>query len=528
MLSSKESFTGAAGLLVGVMVWKYFMKKEKDDSSSSFPLPPAGLSLTEFGQMVRDGLLVKNQMKLSKQYGTLFSVRSPFPTILPHIVVCGDVAVHKQLMLQEKKTTTKRKFSTRPKDIAWATRQGEGPSLTSMMSTSEGWKWRKTALLKEFHRKRMVESDRGLLPEIVLTSKELCRRLSKAASSTSTNNKPVAVDDITSHVVIDVVLYFLFGRRIDFDAKIFHSSAQTMLETVFECALNPLYFLLRHIPFTECYKMDRKRDSAWGSIDSVVRDEVNTIMNEVDENIHTSQRKSGAALVSLLKNEPRFRSGGIEALLADIRVFVLAGFETTSHGLSFAFFLLAMYPEVADKIAHEGETVWDKLHSEDTIQIQQALDEAPTAKFLFQEAVRLYPLVPTLPGQCLEDVLVTTSKGENYSLPKGTRLLFANIVMNRQEGGESLNTSQWDISPDKQPFMNTFNRGVHICPGKPLSLLEAHVFLIVAATKFQFVLPPSEHSNNNPSDPMDVMCRAVLTPKDGMPLLIRERNINPN
>jgi len=91
-------------------------------------------------------------------------------------------------------------------------------------------------------------------------------------------------------------------------------------------------------------------------------------------------------------------------------------------------------------------------------------------------------------------------------------VLFTNFVLIRQQAGEALNPSLWEAPPEEQPFTNTFNTGAHVCPGKALSLLEAHVFLLMAATQFEFIIPP-EHKEN----PMDFMDHIMLKPKEGMP-----------
>lgn len=367
------------------------------------------------------------------------------------------------------------------------------------------------------------------MPEIVRTSRKLCQRLSEAALSK--DNKPVEVDLLTSQVVIDVILYFLLGRRIDYNVQVFRYSTQTMLEMAFHCAMKPLHFVLRYLPFTKDYEMVRKRNAAWKAIDDVMEDEIQQVLREMNGEETTmktsSPRQPGSALVSMLAKEPRFRAGGMESLAAEVPVFVLAGFETTAHGLSFAFGLLALHPELADRIAQEGRAVWDKLvvdsHDDDvaTELIRQALEQAPTARRFFLETLRLYPLVPTLPGKCLQDVTVTTSQGEVYGLPQGTQVLFTNFVLNRQQAGEALTSSLWERPPEEQPFTNTFNTGAHVCPGKALSLLEARVFLLMAAIQFEFIIP-REHKEN----PMDFMDHIMLKPKEGMPLLIRERAFN--
>lgn len=145
----------AMGLLLGSLVLfrclflTNFFRKNKLP-----PLPPAGPSLTDFGQEAQNCRLPRHQLTWAQQYGTVYRVDSSLPTmLLPPIVLVGDVAVAQQLLLTE---ASQKKFTSRDKNTAWAAQQGEGPSLTGIVG--EEWKWRKMAFLKEFHCKRMLES----------------------------------------------------------------------------------------------------------------------------------------------------------------------------------------------------------------------------------------------------------------------------------------------------------------------------------------------------------------------------------
>jgi cytochrome P450 len=211
----------------------------------------------------------------------------------------------------------------------------------------------------------------------------------------------------------------------------------------------------------------------------------------------------------MVTKEPRYREN-FDTLVSDMRVFGLAGFETTAHGLSFAFGMLAKHPEWAETIAKEGRAVWELLKTDP----QQALDESPTARYFFLETLRVYPPVPALPGRILEDVEVTTKDGDKYGLEKGCNVLFLNMVLNR-DCGDDFDPSRWKSDP--QPFLNTFNTGPHVCPGKNLSLLEGHVFLLMAATKYKFFFP------GETPESLEYLNTVLLKPKDGMPLIVKER-----
>jgi hypothetical protein len=90
--------------------------------------------------------------------------------------------------------------------------------------------------------------------------------------------------------------------------------------------------------------------------------------------------------------------------------------------------------------------------------------------------------------------------------------------MNCETGGDSFNLKHWDAPAAEQPFLNTFNNNKHNCPGQSLSLLEAHVFLLMAATKFHFAFPNGDETRG-----MEFMDHVVLQPANGMPLIVTER-----
>lgn len=390
--------------------------------------------------------------------------------------------------------------------IQWAITQGEGNSLTAMDNADEDWRWRKNAYLKEFHRKRMGEDQRGLLDVVVETGHRFLEKLN--------DNKelPIEIDLLTTEMAADVVLFFIFGKRIQFDPEVFRQSAATMLDHVYQAATKPWHRLLRLIPFTSFRALDQKRDAAWKAINETLAPEIRGVLDEIDGEKSSTTRRPGSALVSMLSKEPRYREN-FDRLVCDMRVFGLAGFETTAHGLSFAFGMLANYPEWGNAIAKEGRQVWDLLAANP----QQALDQAPTAKYLFLETVRLYPLVPALPGKMLEDVEVTTKDNTTYCLEKGSSVVFMNMVLNRDDCGDTFDPSRWS-NADSQPFLNTFNTGPHVCPGKNLSILEAHVFLLMAATKYEFFFPGEDVPTT-----LEYLNSVLLKPKDGMPLIVKER-----
>ena len=124
----------------------------------------------------------------------------------------------------------------------------------------------------------------------------------------------------------------------------------------------------------------------------------------------------------------------------------------------------------------------------------------------------------------MKDLTIVDSKtSQIYKLPRGTRTFFTNIPLQRHvPDPDSIMPDRWSVhKPEDQPFLHTFQNGPHVCPGKPLSLLEGQVFLLMVATKFDFAFPDGikkvEYDDN-----------MLLRPKNGMPLLVKRRQVEAN
>jgi unspecific monooxygenase len=278
------------------------------------------------------------------------------------------------------------------------------------------------------------------------------------------------------------------------------------------------------------YKMELKMIQAQQVIDAVVETELDLLLEEFNGNkpIHPD-RKEGSVIASLIAKEPKFRIGGKAAMLAEARILVLAGFDTTAHSLAFAMGMMAERPDLADQMAKQGmNALPDKFYNlpqsesvnSETIELlKKALDKTTFVKHFFMEALRLYPLVPALRGECASNIDIVTKDGTHYTLPKGTLTHFLNVPLQRQaiSNPDEICPERWDVPITEQPFLHTFQNGPLRCPGKPLSLLEGHAFLLLIASKFRFEFPKDVtqvqfEDNGN------------LRPRDSMPLVVKRRN----
>ncbi|TBU39902.1 cytochrome P450 [Dichomitus squalens] len=109
-----------------------------------------------------------------------------------------------------------------------------------------------------------------------------------------------------------------------------------------------------------------------------------------------------------------------DGLLGNVFIFMVAGYETSAHTLAYCFILLALYQEEQEKFYQSIKQVLSDGHT-------PTYEEFSTLSYsmaVFNETLRLFPPVITIPKQSAEDTSFTTTNaaGEKRTIPvpKGT------------------------------------------------------------------------------------------------------------
>ena len=536
----------------------------QDGASSSShppPLPKDGPTFQEYLSSMIGGTLTDKQLEWHEKYGSIFMIPSPLKGIVPSFCCISDPQITKELTIT--RTNQNRppySFQTRTELFAKAVRESVGASLAG--SIGNEWKWRRTAFLKEMHKSKLFNEERNLLKEIYTIGEEkLCHQLEQAAIS----KVPIQVDIIATEAAMDTILFFLFGKvLVGYNPNDVRQAAKDTLSYMITSLMDPLFFIKKYIPGTTANQTLRKRNAAWKVFDTLVKDEILIMIEEAKQGTDTGtgtppsscRRYPGSILESWFKNEPKFYERNLDPILGEVRGMVLAGFETTAHALAYSMGMMAERPDLSDKLYEiSTNAILQKKRKNGTIDnydnsneyYSHLLDSTSYVKNFFMEALRLYPLAPSLGGECTEDIVIsvpihtgdnnsnntndggvddtntTTSnqQEQKFTLPKGTNCLFLNFAMQRNSNyldrPNEIDPDRWEKQlQQQQPFLHTFNNGPHACPGKPLSLLEGQIFLTQIASKFKFEFPPG-------IDRVMYDEQMLLRPKDGMPLIVTKR-----
>lgn len=207
---------------------------------------------------------------------------------------------------------------------------------------------------------------------------------------------------------------------------------------------------------------------------------------------------------------------GLE-LRDQVMAFLLAGHETTAHGLTWSLYNLARHPAQDGILQREIEEVLppgpvtladiSKLHY---------------TRQVFDEALRLYPPVWTLSREALAEDAIPLDSGEMLSIPKDTVVMLCCYAVQRRE-------KYWQnpeaFDPDRFSSENSrgrpkfawfpFGGGPRLCLGIRFAQIESVLALALIKQRYTLALLPGQQR-----DPVPVI---TLRPNGPMLFRVRER-----
>eukprot|EP00180_Rhodochaete_pulchella_P002188 Plantae.Rhodophyta-Rhodochaete_pulchella.ctg3289.p1 GENE.Plantae.Rhodophyta-Rhodochaete_pulchella.ctg3289~~Plantae.Rhodophyta-Rhodochaete_pulchella.ctg3289.p1 ORF type:complete len:206 (+),score=28.24 Plantae.Rhodophyta-Rhodochaete_pulchella.ctg3289:35-652(+) len=178
--------------------------------------------------------------------------------------------------------------------------------------------------------------------------------------------------------------------------------------------------------------------------------------------------------------------------------FLIAGHETTSNALSWAFYLLSQHPEVAVKAREEV----DRLCPDLTRMTWESMSNFRYLWGICQETLRLYPPAAITFRVAAEDD-VWEHDGKTYEIPKGTLVFVAPFLVQRLEkswpNAEQFDPMRWlheqpdgtfrKVNPKPYTFI-PFLHGKHMCIGSQFAQYEMLVAMVVLVKRLSWTLQP--------------------------------------
>ncbi|KAF6828429.1 bifunctional p-450-like protein [Colletotrichum plurivorum] len=204
-----------------------------------------------------------------------------------------------------------------------------------------------------------------------------------------------------------------------------------------------------------------------------------------------------------------------ESIMDNLITFLIAGHETTSGLLSFAFYQLLKHPEAYQKAQQEVDSVVGKGQ----IKVDH-LSKLPYINGVLRETLRINATIPLFTVEAFEDTLLAGK----YPVKAGETILnlLARSHLDPHVYGEDAN----EFKPERM-FDDNFNRlnkefpnswkpfgnGMRACIGRPFAWQEALLVMVMLLQNFNFVLDPNYTFGVKQTltiKPKDMHMRAIL------------------
>ncbi len=206
-----------------------------------------------------------------------------------------------------------------------------------------------------------------------------------------------------------------------------------------------------------------------------------------------------------------------EELIDQLGVLFLAGHETTASALTWAFFILAMQPDVVARIRAEvaGVSGHGPVEFEHTKHLHYTRN-------VFRETLRLYPPITFLPRVALQ---ATTLGGRK--IRRGTLIMIAPWALHRHESyWREPNVFDPDrFSPERESELTPgayipFGFGPRVCVGAGVATAEATLILARLARRYEFTVRdparvrPVARLTTRPAE--QIWCRVARADTEGL------------
>ncbi|XP_005180618.3 cytochrome P450 4d8 isoform X2 [Musca domestica] len=238
---------------------------------------------------------------------------------------------------------------------------------------------------------------------------------------------------------------------------------------------------------------------------------------ETNEESDIGSKKRMALLDLLLQATINGKPLSDEDIREEVDTFMFEGHDTTTSALSFTLHLLARHPQIQNKLLAEIRRVYpDEEENKFTL---MNLNELKCMECVIKEVLRLYPSVPIIAREIVEDFKYEHSKLGSGVIPAGTEFMLSLYGMMR-DGTRFEDPLEFRPERHEQHDAGTnfafvpFSAGPRNCVGQKFAMYEMKVILVNILKRFE-LLPLG--------DKVAPILNIVMRSETGMQLGLKER-----
>ncbi|MFC3684920.1 cytochrome P450 [Hydrogenophaga luteola] len=319
---------------------------------------------------------------------------------------------------------------------------------------------------------------KGWLPALCRITERLAQRWDRAAA----DGRALEMTDELKRYTVDVTSLLAFGqdpRTLDHGGTGTGNAIQQHLELIFPAIMRRVMTPFSYWKWVRL-PADRRLDRAIAAVQQHARQCIDEARRRLPGADPTAPRH---ALESMLLHQAGLGLSDAD-LVANVVTLLLAGEDTTAHGLCWTLFYLAAEPALQDTMNLQAQAVLGARNvPADTAQLA-ALEPF---EHLALEAIRLRPVVPfngfESPHETLVAGIAVPARTKIFSLARPPMLdpsRFPEPLRYRPE--------RWATGEVDGRAYQPFGAGARVCPGRSLATAEMRLVLAMLLRRFRVEL----------------------------------------
>ncbi len=239
------------------------------------------------------------------------------------------------------------------------------------------------------------------------------------------------------------------------------------------------------------------------------------IQELLEERRADSQERNDFLSVLLASKDDDGTSMNDEQIIDESLTLFGAGHETTATALTWAWYLLALHPDIYAKVQDEVDSVLQGRSPTYT-----DLANLPYCLQVFKETIRLYPPAYAISRAPLHNVNI-----DGYTVRKGRDIAFVSPYTMHRRPDYYPEPEKFDpqrFTPENEKKLPRyaympFGAGPRICIGNHFAMMEGHLLLTTLAQRVEFELVPDQIIE---PDPLKTI---TIRPRNGIYMVVHRR-----